>query len=281
MTNLTPEQLERRPRATKPPEAPARRIPHLDAVVTAEDVSTKGAGNYKADYVNWCRTAHLLRQHAPDWQFHLRKAPNGGHVWEAPNGTGYVVGYFTDPNGEPTADFPQAVMGNKNDAIPVARIDARDITDTHRRCLCTAAAATFGLAWQLWAREPLEDPHQAPERQRVTRQQAAASVEMTIDELQMEAIRAAKRSGLTGMGVEALRRSLAKGTNGWANVPEKFMYALIEQGVKPENVEKFNAEGEALRDRAIEESAPEEEPASHAVGLADRDTLAALARGAA
>jgi hypothetical protein len=77
------------PAALKPLGTP--RIPHLDAVVTAEDVSTKGTGNYKADYVNWCRTAHLLRQHAPDWQFHLRMAPNGGHVWEAPNGTGYVV----------------------------------------------------------------------------------------------------------------------------------------------------------------------------------------------
>jgi len=105
--------------------------------------------------------------------------------------------------------------------------------------------------------------------------------ELTIDELQVKAIQAAKRAGLTGMGVEALRRSLAKGTNGWANVSEKFMYALIEQGIKPENVERFNAEGEALRDRAIEETQPEEEPASHAVGLADRDTLAALARQAA
>jgi DNA recombination protein Rad52 len=105
--------------------------------------------------------------------------------------------------------------------------------------------------------------------------------ELTIDELQVKAIQAAKRSGLTGLGVEALRRSLAKGTNGWANVPERLMYVLIEQGVKPENVEKFNAEGEALRDRANEETAPEEEPASHAVGLADRETIAALARQAA
>jgi hypothetical protein len=252
---------------TKPPEAPAHRIPHLDAVVTAEDVSTKGTGNFKADYVNWCRTAHLLRQHAPDWQFHLRMAPNGGHVWEAPNGTGYVVGYFTDPEGDPTADFPQAVMDNKNSAIPVARIDARDITDTHRRCLCTAAAATFGLAWQLWAREPLEDPHQAPDRQRVTRQQAAAPVELTIDELQMQAIQAAKRSGLTGKGVEALRKALApEGTTGWANVPEKYLRRLIEQGVSPESVALYNAGGPD----------PEVDPGAWSLPVSDPKALAEL-----
>lgn len=252
--------------AVKPPESTAHRIPHLDAVITAEDTKKKG----QFDYVNWCRAMHLLRQHAPDWQFHLRMAPSGGHVWEAPNGTGYVVGYFTDPNGEPTADFPQAIMDNRNAAVPVSKTDARDITDTHRRCFCTAAAATFGLAWQLWASEPLEDPYQAPERQRVTRE--APQPAMTIDELQMEAIRAAKRSGLTGKGIEALRKAIApEGTVGWANVPEATLRRLINQGVSPQSVALYNA--------AADEQ--EEEPATHAVGLADRDTLAALAQGAA
>jgi Protein of unknown function (DUF1071) len=259
---------------TKPPEAPATRIPHLDAVITAEDVSKKGTGSFSAEYVNWCRTAHLLRQHAPDWQFHLRMAPNGGHVWEAPNGTGYVVGFFTAPDGSETADFPQAVMDNKNSAVPMARIDARDITDTHRRCLCTAAAAVFGLAWQLWAREPLEDPHQAPDRQRVTRQQAAAPVELTIDELQMQAIQSAKRSGLTGKGVEALRKDLApEGTKGWANVPEATLRRLINVGVSPESVARYNALGA--------DPEPEEEPASWGMPVADREALAAMAKGAA
>lgn len=258
--------------ATKPPESPAPRIPHLDAVITAEDVSTKGTGNYKADYVNWCRTSHLLRQHAPDWQFHLRMAPNGGHVWEAPNGTAYVVGFFTAPDGTETADFPQAIMDNKNAAVPMARTDARDITDTHRRCLCTAAAATFGLAWQLWAREPLEDPHQAPDRQRKTRQQADPLADLTIDELQMQAISAAKRSGLTGTGMKALFAAIApEGATGWGQVPPQIMRRLITAGVSPESVALYNAAG----------TDPEEEPATHAVGLADPATLAAMAARAA
>jgi hypothetical protein len=138
-------------------------IPNLGSVITTDDVSQKGSGSYKADYVNWCRVAHLLHENAPGWQFNVQPSPSGSHVWEAPNGTAYVVGYFTGPNGERTPDFPQSVMDNRNAPIAFAKVSARDFTDTHRRCLCTAAAATFGLAWQLWAREEVENPHRAPD----------------------------------------------------------------------------------------------------------------------
>ena len=50
-------------------------------------------------------------------------------------------------------------MDNRNNAIAFEKVTARDLTDAHRRCLCTAAAAQFGLAWQLWAREAIENPH--------------------------------------------------------------------------------------------------------------------------
>ena len=133
--------------------------PNLGSVITGADITQKGTGSYAADYVNWCRTAQLLREHAPGWQFHLRSTPEGQHVWRAPNGTGYVVGFFESPGGITTPDFPQAVMNNRNEAVQMDKIDARDVTDTHRRCLCTAAAAQFGLAWQLWAKEPVENPH--------------------------------------------------------------------------------------------------------------------------
>ena len=137
--------------------------PNLGNVITAADITQKGTGSYAADYVNWCRTAQLLRENAPGWQFHLRLAPDGQHVWRAPNGTGYVVGFFEGPGGTTTPDFPQSVMNNRNEAVLLDKIDARDVTDTHRRCLCTAAAAQFGLAWQLWAKEPVENPHREVE----------------------------------------------------------------------------------------------------------------------
>ena len=140
------------------PSSPSPPFPNLGNVITTDDVSQKGTGKYTADYVNWCRTMHLLHVHAPGWQFALATAPGGGHVWKAPNGSGYVVGYFINSEGKTTPHFPQAVMGFKNEHVAFEKIHARDVTDTHRRCLCTAAAAHFGLAWQLWAREEVEDP---------------------------------------------------------------------------------------------------------------------------
>jgi hypothetical protein len=134
-------------------------FPNLGAVITKADVDTKGTGSYAADYVNWCRVAHLLHEHAPGWQFHLVRTADDGHVWQAPNGTAYVVGCFTGPDDARTPDFPQAIMDNRNNAIAFEKVTARDLTDAHRRCLCTASAAAFGLAWQLWARETIEDPH--------------------------------------------------------------------------------------------------------------------------
>jgi len=144
---------------TPAPLSPSQPFPNLGNVITTDDVSQKGTGSYKADYVNWCRTMHLLHEHAPGWQFCLAHYADASHAWEAPNGTAYVVGYFTGPNGERTPDFPQAIMDNRNNAIAYEKVSARDLTDSHRRCLCTAAAAQFGLAWQLWAREEVENPH--------------------------------------------------------------------------------------------------------------------------
>lgn len=132
-------------------------FPQLGGVITPDDISTKGTGSYAADYVNWARIAHLLHVHAPGWQFALRQAPDSGHIWKAPDGSGYVVGYFA--NGEQqTPDFPQACMDNRNNPIAAERITARVLTDTHRRCLCTAAAFSFGLAYELWARIEVENP---------------------------------------------------------------------------------------------------------------------------
>jgi len=141
------------------PSSPSQPFPNLGNVITTDDVSQKGTGSYKADYVNWCRTMHLLHEHAPGWQFCLAHYADASHAWKAPNGTAYVVGYFTGPNGERTPDFPQAIMDNRNNAVAYEKVSARDLTDSHRRCLCTAAAAQFGLAWQLWAREEVENPH--------------------------------------------------------------------------------------------------------------------------
>jgi hypothetical protein len=132
-------------------------FPQLGGVISPDDISTKGSGSYAADYVNWAKIAHLLHVHAPGWQFTLSAAPDGGHVWRAPDGSGYVVGYFANGD-QVTPDFPQACMDNRNNPIPFERITARTLTDTHRRCLCTAAAFSFSLGFELWARVEVENP---------------------------------------------------------------------------------------------------------------------------
>jgi hypothetical protein len=132
-------------------------FPQLGGVISPDDISTKGSGSYAADYVNWAKIAHLLHVHAPGWQFTLSAAPDGGHVWRAPDGSGYVVGYFANGD-QVTPDFPQACMDNRNNPIAFERITARTLTDTHRRCLCTAAAFAFGLGYELWARVEVENP---------------------------------------------------------------------------------------------------------------------------
>lgn len=236
--------------------------PNLGAVISGADIDTKGTGSYAADYVNWCRTAQLLREHAPGWQFHLRPTAEGQHVWEAPNGTGYVVGYFVGPDGcSTTPDFPQACRDNRNAAVPLAKVDARDLTDTHRRCLCTAAAAQFGLAWQLWAKEPVENPHResdpapakpaargsAPTRQEPTAkptptQKAAEDARITL----ATANKRCREAGLTEAGVAALAHELSKGTSvAIAGLSADIQRKLATAGVSDASVAKWNAAGAA------------------------------------
>jgi len=232
--------------------------PNLGSVITAADIDKKGTGSYAADYVNWARTAQLLRENAPGWQFHLRPTAEGQHVWQAPNGTGYVVGYFEGPGGTTTPDFPQAVMDNRNAAVPLAKIDARDLTDTHRRCLCTAAAAQFGLAWQLWAKEPVENPHRdeptatprpaaaAPTKaQQQKNEKAAKDAMLTLASAKKEC----RLAGLTVAGVAAMATELSQGaTAEIEGLPFDIQRKLGTAGVSAASVAKWNAAGAAQTD---------------------------------
>jgi hypothetical protein len=134
-------------------------IPNLAGVITKADIDTKGSGSYAASYVNWAKVAHLLHEQAPGWEFHLQPTEAGSLIWQAPDGTAYVVGYFSGPDDQLTAEFPFPAMGNRNEPIAFDKVSARTLSDTHRRALCAAAAFTFGLAYELWAKEEVENPH--------------------------------------------------------------------------------------------------------------------------
>lgn len=135
-------------------------IPNLAGVATSDLVEHIGAGSFKAAYINWSRTLHLLREHAPGWMPELVHAADGGVLHRAPTG-GFLLIRFRHVSGAATPEVPQAVMDPRNNAVPWEKITARDVTDTHRRGTCMAAAFTFGLAYELWAKLPLESGYQS------------------------------------------------------------------------------------------------------------------------
>lgn len=138
-------------------------IPNLAGVVTKDLVEQIGGGKFSASYINWARTINLLHQHAPGWLVNYVTNNDGGLVHKAPGMGGYLLIGFEHVDGTSTPPLPQAVMDHRNNAIPYEKISARDITDTQRRGMCMAAAMTFGLGYELWAKMPLESGYAASE----------------------------------------------------------------------------------------------------------------------
>lgn len=139
-------------------------LPNLAGVATQDLVEKIGSGSYSASFINWSRTLNLLRTEAPGWNIESVFTDEGAILHRAPVG-GYLLLRFRHIDGTVTPEVPQAVMDHRNAAIPFEKITARDITDTHRRGACLAAAVTFGLAHELWAKMPLENGYNAPEGQ--------------------------------------------------------------------------------------------------------------------
>jgi hypothetical protein len=137
-------------------------LPNLAGLATNDLVEKIGGGNFSASYINWSRTMHLLRTHAPGWLPVLTPNPEGHILHRAPVGC-YLLIKFRHLDGSETPPMPQAIMDSRNNAIPLEKVTARDITDTHRRGICMAAAMTFGLAYELWAKMPLESGYAEPE----------------------------------------------------------------------------------------------------------------------
>lgn len=132
-------------------------FPNLAGIIKKDDVYKKGSGSFSASYVAWARIAQLLHEHAPGVDFHLEPTAEGQIVHKAPDGTGYVLGYFTDADGKQTSRFPFPCMDNRNNPISFDKVSARVLTDTHRRALCASAAFHFSLGSELWAKQELED----------------------------------------------------------------------------------------------------------------------------
>lgn len=169
-------------------------IPNLAGIATNDLVEQIGGGNFKASYINWARTIHLLHENAPGWMVNYVTNSDGGLVHKAPGKGGYLLIGFEHVSGTATPPLPQAVMDHRNSPIDYEKISARDITDTQRRGMCMAAAMTFGLAYELWAKMPLESGYAAPEPSEEETKQVSRPPSKTITKTAAPAEKLAKVS---------------------------------------------------------------------------------------
>ena len=138
-------------------------LPNLAGVIKTTDIYKK----MKFDYVAWAKTAQILREHAPGWQFCLDKFTSenelSSYIFKAPDGTGFLMGYFENiDTGVKTNLFPFAITDNANRPILLDKISSVNFQNSHRRCLCACACFTFGLAYELWAQIEIDEAKQAP-----------------------------------------------------------------------------------------------------------------------
>ena len=136
-------------------------FPNLAGVATKDLVEKIGTGKFQASYINWSRTMNLLRENAPGWLVDYVPAVDGTLLHRAPVGAYLLIRFVNVESGIKTPALPQAVMDHRNNAIAFDKITARDITDTQRRGMCLAAAMHFGLAYELWAKLPMESGYKS------------------------------------------------------------------------------------------------------------------------
>jgi hypothetical protein len=134
-------------------------LPNLAGVIKTTDIYKK----MKFDYVAWAKTAQILREHAPGWQFCLDKSTSeegvSSYIFQAPDGTGFLMGYFEHiDTSVKTTLFPFAITDNAN--RPLSKISSVNFQNSHRRCLCACACFTFGLAYELWAQIEIDEAKQ-------------------------------------------------------------------------------------------------------------------------
>ena len=134
-------------------------LPNLAGVIKTTDIYKK----MKFDYVAWAKTAQILREHAPGWQFCLDKSTSeegiSSYIFQAPDGSGFLMGYFEHIDTSiKTTLFPFAITDNANK--PLKTISSVNFQNSHRRCLCACACFTFGLAYELWAQIEIDEAKQ-------------------------------------------------------------------------------------------------------------------------
>lgn len=220
-------------------------IPNLAGVASKDLVETIGAGSFKASYINWARTFNLLHEHAPGWYLDMVLTAEGEQVWAAPGNGGSLMLRFCHIDGTCLAPVPQAIMDHRNNPIPIDKISARDVTDTHRRGGCMAAAMTFGLAHELWAKMPLESGYAGQEGAPVVAGAATpaeppvAPLQAAAQPTQKDFLEACLDKGLTTFAADNLLELVAGNyAGGLKTLASKSSEWVAEQNAKAEPAPK-------------------------------------------
>ena len=211
-------------------------IPDLSGLISKEDLHKKGSF---ATYMNWARTTQYLREHAPNWEFHL-ESKNEEYVWPSPDGSGYLMCFFQ--NGEKkTPLFPFPIMDNRNNPLPLEKISARDVSDSHRRGLCACAAFVFGLAYELWARIEIEEAEKAdvaPAKKEIARSpQRGANAKQVkpspaAHEMVTGKVAETPKASLTQAQSNQVQKFMSAHPDGWEGIVKAFNGQLNKTGDK-------------------------------------------------
>ncbi|MAQ06090.1 MAG: hypothetical protein CMN50_00070 [SAR116 cluster bacterium] len=134
-------------------------IPDLAGVITKQDVDQKGSN---ATYVNWSKTLQLLRKHAPGWLLEVQENDGaesaGSFLFPSAKGCSVRVRY-RHVSGFATPWVMQALMDFKNNDVSLGQAGDVAINKAIMRGACKAACVHFGLAYELWAKDPIEDAY--------------------------------------------------------------------------------------------------------------------------
>ena len=80
--------------------------PNLAGVASESLVEKRGGSGFKASYINWSRTMHLLREHAPGWLPETVPDNEGRLIHRAPVGA-YLLIRFVHADGRVTPCVPK------------------------------------------------------------------------------------------------------------------------------------------------------------------------------
>lgn len=105
-----------------------------------------GSRSVKLAYLNWAVAWRVMLEIYPDANFRIIEDALGNPVWNV-NGFGFVKCAVSALGVERVETFP--IMDNRNDSMPMDKIDGRDINDSIQRGL-TKCVARFGVGLYIY-----------------------------------------------------------------------------------------------------------------------------------